>query len=238
MLKYQQSDRGLNFICETMDLHCSLFLLWLILNLNCLFHGFLLDHNNENLETIPSHLSQDISELDLHENCISVIPDDAFQGLTALKYLSLFQNKIQKVSHLAFKGLPLEEIYIGGNLLTTISPFTILGSTLRILGIRYNQITFIPKMTIAKLKKLVELLLTGNPLLQIPDFSEVSDEQLTVFNLEIFDLKVECCSLAATLKLMNHQNLSQSLCSNSDLASMSWSNITTEQLDNIRCIGE
>lgn len=182
------------------------------------------------LEEELSELPRNISELHLISTGITVITDQAFQGLTALKSLMVTEN--------AFKGLQLEKISCGSNSVTTISPFTIVGSTLINLGLYGNEIKFIPRKMIAKFRVLKLLNLSKNPLLQIPDFSEISLDRLPEFTVKLLNISLECCPTAAILKQMKKGFLDDFLCSNTDLESMSWSNITTNQLKDLHCSGE
>lgn len=77
---------------------------------------------------MPANLSKNISERIISRDDLSSIPNDVLQGLTLLKFLDMRHNKIKVIAQSAFQCLPLETAYFGDTLISTISPFTSVGT--------------------------------------------------------------------------------------------------------------
>lgn len=212
-----------------------LFLVALSLNWNHVLSTFV-NRSQQNLDALPRDLPADVTFLELSHNQISSIPDDAFHGLTELRTLAITYNNIKNVSHFALRGLQsIEIIWLGANSLTTILPFTMIGSTLRVLGLNNNEISFIPRWMVAMLGKLEELRLSGNPLVQVPDFSRIKSGQLTKLLVIFKNMSVECCSAMAEFRNIRNLLIDEFPCSNHPLDTASWNTISEEQLMDIHC---
>nr|XP_057938892.1 nyctalopin isoform X2 [Doryrhamphus excisus] len=108
--------------------------------------------------------------LNLQENRINVIHDQAFQDLVRLENFYLNDNLLSDLPRLAFKGLShLKMLNLGGNLLTNVSKtwFSDLVE-LEILYLDRNQLMYIEEGTFENLTSLITLHLNSNNLTTLP----------------------------------------------------------------------
>ncbi|XP_072177932.1 slit homolog 2 protein-like [Diadema setosum] len=104
--------------------------------------------------------------LDLRDNRISVIEDEAFQGASSLVELKLTNNKLSKVTGRSFVGLKyLRTLMLRSNKLTCITNETFTGlRSVRLLSLYDNSISTIMPGSLDSMKELATLNLLGNPL--------------------------------------------------------------------------
>lgn len=108
--------------------------------------------------------------LNLQENRISVIHDQAFQDLVWLENFYLNDNLLSDLPRLAFKGLThLKMLNLGGNQLTNVSKtwFSDLVE-LEVLYLDRNQLLYIEEGTFENLTSLITLHLNSNNLTKLP----------------------------------------------------------------------
>ncbi|KAM9851211.1 nyctalopin [Aulostomus maculatus] len=108
--------------------------------------------------------------LNLQENRINVIHDQAFQDLVRLEDFYLNDNLLSDLPQLAFKGLSrLKKLNLGGNQLTNVSKtwFSDLVE-LEILYLDRNQLVYIEEGTFENLTSLITLHLNSNNLTTLP----------------------------------------------------------------------
>lgn len=121
-------------------------------------------------ETPSKHLSCNPRYLNLQENRINVIHDQAFQDLVRLENFYLNDNVLSDLPRLAFKGLSrLKMLNLGGNQLTNVSK-TWFGDLveLEILYLDRNQVSYIEEGTFENLTSLITLHLNSNNLTGLP----------------------------------------------------------------------
>ncbi|KAM7407060.1 hypothetical protein PAMA_003003 [Pampus argenteus] len=108
--------------------------------------------------------------LNLQENRINVIHDQAFQDLVRLENFYLNDNLLAHLPRLAFKGLSrLKMLNLGGNHLTNVSKtwFSDLVE-LEVLYLDRNQLLYIEEGTFENLTSLITLHLNSNNLTTLP----------------------------------------------------------------------
>ncbi|XP_026151810.1 nyctalopin [Mastacembelus armatus] len=108
--------------------------------------------------------------LNLQENRINVIHDQAFQDLVQLENFYLNDNLLSDLPRLAFKGLSrLKMLNLGGNQLTNVSKtwFSDLVE-LEILYLDRNQLVYIEEGSFENLTSLITLHLNSNNLTTLP----------------------------------------------------------------------
>ncbi|XP_061735708.1 nyctalopin [Nerophis ophidion] len=108
--------------------------------------------------------------LNLQENRINVIHDQAFQDLVRLENFYLNDNQLSDLPRQAFKGLSrLKMLNLGGNRLTNVSKtwFSDLVE-LEILYLDRNQLLYIEEGTFENLTSLITLHLNSNNLTTLP----------------------------------------------------------------------
>ncbi|XP_074551573.1 nyctalopin [Halichoeres trimaculatus] len=108
--------------------------------------------------------------LNLQENRINVIHDQAFQDLVRLENFYLNDNLLADFPRLAFKGLTrLKMLNLGGNQITNVSK-TWFGDLveLEVLYLDRNQVLYIEEGTFENLTSLITLHLNSNNLTTLP----------------------------------------------------------------------
>lgn len=128
--------------------------------------------NLQTLRFLPSLelLSPYHRYLNLQENRINVIHDQAFQDLVQLENFYLNDNLLSDLPGLAFKGLTrLKMLNLGGNQLTNVSNtwFSDLVE-LEVLYLDRNQLVYIEEGTFENLTSLITLHLNSNNLTSLP----------------------------------------------------------------------
>ena len=127
----------------------------------------------ENISTLKSGdfagLST-LSELDLWENSLTNLPEDAFSGLAALERLNLGTNQLSALPSGIFFGLSaLKELYLDKNQLTTLPPDVFSGLTaLQKINLWANKLDSLPAGVFAGLAALQDLSLEYNRLSSLP----------------------------------------------------------------------
>ncbi|XP_033843093.1 nyctalopin [Periophthalmus magnuspinnatus] len=135
--------------------------------------------------------------LNLQENRINVIHDQAFQDLVRLENFYLNDNLLSSLPRVAFQGLScLKMLNLGGNQLTNVSK-TWFGDLveLEVLYLDRNQLVFIEEGTFENLTSLITLHLNSNNLTTLP--FAVFQPIYFLGRLYLFRNPWECdCSLA------------------------------------------
>lgn len=147
------------------------------------------------LWNIPLTQRQQITQLWLQDNQITVVQPNAFAGFNSLTFLAFSSNQITNVAAGAFAGLPtleslfldynrvktigndafvglssLIELWLHGNDITDVKPNTFAGLPLLTrLWLDENKITDVEPNTFAGLPRLTQLLLINNAGLQLND---------------------------------------------------------------------
>ena len=110
----------------------------------------------------PTQLKKLIT-VDLYDNEISWIGDEAFKHLSALSTLHLGANKISYISQDAFLGTPVEYVTLTNNFLTTMPALKGVSLSLKYLGLENNKISVVRSGTMKGLQSLVHLNISYNP---------------------------------------------------------------------------
>ena len=112
------------------------------------------------LPTIMEASSVTWNVVDISKNFIETLPDFGFLGFRAT-FLNLEHNRIHTISPFAFHNMRhLEVLDLSHNMLTSIRILPL--ENLRILKVRYNNLSVLGIDVMSKLPKLTELDLTGN----------------------------------------------------------------------------
>ncbi|XP_049778359.1 leucine-rich repeat-containing protein 70 isoform X1 [Schistocerca cancellata] len=133
-----------------------------------------LDLSQNHLSLIPSaafHNLHHLILLNLNHNRISALRARAFEGLDTLEILTLYENKLHAVDPEAFKGLEkkLKRLNLGGNELTAVPVHALnILDTLKKLEMQENRITEISEGDFAGLRSLDSLGLAHNMLKEVP----------------------------------------------------------------------
>lgn len=133
-----------------------------------------LDLSQNHLSLIPSaafHNLHHLILLNLNHNKISALRARAFEGLDTLEILTLYENKLHAVDPDAFKGLEkkLKRLNLGGNELTAVPVHALnILDTLKKLEMQENRITEISEGDFAGLRSLDSLGLAHNMLKEVP----------------------------------------------------------------------
>ncbi|KAI5694844.1 hypothetical protein M8J75_006553 [Diaphorina citri] len=133
-----------------------------------------LDLSQNSLAVVPSPALKSLNHLlilNLNHNKISALHSNAFQGLDTLEILTIFENKLSLIEPDSFKGLEkkLKRLNLGGNELTRV-PQTSLSKleNLRKLELLHNRIALIEEGDFEGLHNLDSLVLAHNQLRTIP----------------------------------------------------------------------
>ncbi|NXN13331.1 LRC19 protein, partial [Indicator maculatus] len=119
------------------------------------------EESGKNLTDIPSNLFQNVTELHLNRNMITVVHSNSFCNMTRLVILDISNNEISSVHKAAFAGLnQLSVLNISHNKITQLDSevFTSLNS-LTVLDLQYNQLK---SLHINPPLKLTTIVLAGN----------------------------------------------------------------------------
>ncbi|XP_076805878.1 peroxidasin homolog isoform X2 [Clavelina lepadiformis] len=151
----------------------------------------------------------------LNNNHIRAISEDAFHGLTSLKYLYLYKNKIQTIHKRAFNGLiSLEQLYLHDNEIRTLSA---------------NTFTNLPKLE--------RLFLHNNMLATLPNGLFSTLTSLKRLRLDSNKLQCDChlIWLSKLLKTLNGRIQAAATCYNpKSLSGRSLASVSTSELT---CVG-
>ena len=125
----------------------------------------------QGLDEIPSSVPDNVTTIDLQQNDIEEIPDNAFAGYLDLEKVYLKSNDISVVSSSAFCNGLIYYITIMANKLTEFPDVTCLNNRLKSLLLGNNKIKHIPQNRLSGFTKLNLLSLELNPLESLPDFT-------------------------------------------------------------------
>lgn len=125
-----------------------------------------LQFRRNGVRLVSSHMFQsctNITDLDLAENLISVVHDNAFRSFRGLRILSLSRNRLQSVPAAVRNQPTLGELDLGGNNITSLScrDFTNL-TRLRQLSLHRNSISALNECVFQDLVRLQVLKLQTN----------------------------------------------------------------------------
>lgn len=111
-----------------------------------------------------------LKELKLENLHISLIPENAFQGLGSLMRLSLNYNQIVSFKSEIFKNLPmLLELSMDGNLISELPDNAFVEfENLQLISLAENKFTSVPKNIFPFIKFLNELNLESNQITKLP----------------------------------------------------------------------
>ncbi|XP_054272068.1 leucine-rich repeats and immunoglobulin-like domains protein 3 [Macrosteles quadrilineatus] len=133
-----------------------------------------LDLSQNKLNLVPSPAFRNLHHLlilNMNHNRVNALHSKAFEGLDTLEILTLYENKITNIESDAFKGLDkkLKRLNLGGNKLTSVpqEAFSIL-DTLKKLELQENSITSITEGDFEGLHNLDSLGLAHNHLREVP----------------------------------------------------------------------
>ncbi|XP_054719346.1 slit homolog 2 protein-like [Uloborus diversus] len=114
---------------------------------------------NRGLKSIPTHLPDEIKELDLSGNDFSIIRHSDFNNMSQLQRLICKNSGVTSVGEMAFYKLTsLRYLYLNGNKLLVIQNGTFAGSTsLRFLYLSHNPIQELEDAAFMDLENLEEL---------------------------------------------------------------------------------
>lgn len=131
-----------------------------------LYNECSIDANNCSIKSIESHaLVNTLQSLELNGNLMQVLKTNMFEGLVHLCYLNLSNNKISTIEQDAFKDLDkLKTLYLNGNQLSHLSLTTFDHVyNLETLGLANCNIKTIEPSLFDKFNNLTELRLEHNP---------------------------------------------------------------------------
>ncbi|XP_061165815.1 slit homolog 2 protein-like isoform X2 [Saccostrea echinata] len=190
------------------------------------------------LTEVPNSIPKDTCDLNLSRNKITIVQDNAFNGLGNLSILDLSSNEITIVQDNAFNGLEiLSMLLLYNNKLTTIQDNAFNGMpNLQKLSLYWNKITTIPDNAFRGMPNLQTLSLYNNEITTIPDnaFSGMPNLQ----RLAVEDNPLHCdCILAEFVSFAKSRNLKlkynkEPRCSTpSNLTGVLLRNLSLEEMD-------
>lgn len=128
--------------------------------------------SNNQLSELPEELFQGLTalqQLDLSSNELQKLPEKIFQGLTALTHLYLSHNKLIELPEKLFKGLAaLQQLYLNDNMLTQLPEEVFKGLwALRTLNLSRNPLNGLPEKLFSGLIYLQRIDLLETPITQL-----------------------------------------------------------------------
>ena len=178
----------------------------------CTCMGGLVDCSNKGLDHIPYNIPDDVTELLLHTNKITHIPDNAFAKLSNLTKLDICNNHISKISKNAFAGLfKLSQLSMYSNHIRDLPSkvFEYLPN-LNILLLNANEIGCLRKGIFNNLKNLRLLSLFQNNIRAIEEGT--LDNLKTSTNLHLGNNPLICDCNLAWIKRINGKESSVAKC--------------------------
>lgn len=128
-----------------------------------ILNGLLYDGSHSGLDQIPSEMPNEMVSLNLRDNSITNVPKGVFETYLELEVLNLSQNQIYVFSYVAFSSQSIiRVINLKNNLLTSVPDFSLIGQTLTVLDLSYNDITELPSTAFSELNVLQNLSLEYN----------------------------------------------------------------------------
>ncbi|XP_076823267.1 uncharacterized protein LOC143469459 [Clavelina lepadiformis] len=130
------------------------------------------DCSTQNLTQIPSGFAENTTEIFLQNNLISTLPENAFSGLTKLKFLYLHNNNISEIAPAVFAdpSLTLKYLTLHDNQIRILPGDVFAGmSDLIVLNLNNNLLNSLPPSLVRNLTGLVQISFSGNNLSSIDD---------------------------------------------------------------------
>ncbi|XP_072257340.1 decorin [Pyxicephalus adspersus] len=129
----------------------------------CQCHLRVVQCSDIGLDQVPKNIPPDTTLLDLQNNKITEIKDDAFKNLKQLHALILVNNKIKSISPGAFASLTkLERLYLSKNSLKELP--TNMPKSLQELRVHENLLTKVKKTVFDGLNNMIVIELGTNPI--------------------------------------------------------------------------
>ncbi|ELU16899.1 hypothetical protein CAPTEDRAFT_195130 [Capitella teleta] len=176
-------------------------LMWMtvcLLNIGQTFGLYFSCLNHSGLTSIPGDIDPSVSYLYCKYNEISTITRSDFNDkYPELETVFLGWNKITSVERGCFKGTVLKLINFYDNQLTIFPDFYEVKNTLTMVSLAQNRITKISINEINYLTKLAKLYLSNNPLVQLPELTNLCP---SLDLLYLIDIELECCQSTVWLK--------------------------------------
>lgn len=149
----------------------------------------------EKLDASDLRVAPSLMSLDLSQNSITLVDDEAFEGLSDLRTVSLTGNKLTSIG-LIFPHTPqITSVRLGHNEITEIGEDNFKNNTMvKMLDLSNNKIMNIHPDAFKSLDMLIYLILSNNPLVTLPELSFTS----TMMTLADFS----SCQLTSVPKTM------------------------------------
>ncbi|ESN92175.1 hypothetical protein HELRODRAFT_103882, partial [Helobdella robusta] len=156
--------------------------------------GVQVDCSAKKLKVVPWKIPTSTEELKLSDNLIETVKVGWFNKLKNLKKLDLCNNKILFIEEEAFEGLnQLEELQLNDNSISSLSPTTFKGlKNLKTLMLRSNRLNCINNQTYRPLVSLQHLSFYGNQIRCIEEGSFDYFNNFITINLQSNELNCNC----------------------------------------------
>ncbi|XP_044050005.1 leucine-rich repeat-containing G-protein coupled receptor 5-like [Siniperca chuatsi] len=170
----------------------------------------MLDLSFNRINSFPAAIKclSNLRDLNLQNNNIRVIPENAFSGNPSIETINIQNNPLHTVGHLSFQLLPeLQTLSLSGGSITKFPDFT--GTNrLETLSITGSHISTVPDTICEELPNLRKLDLSHNLIQNLPSFSSCTKIQ----NIDLSSNWLSSVSLMSLqslthLKLSGHQQL-------------------------------
>ena len=102
--------------------------------------------------------------VDMYNNKVALVPDEAFKNCPKLKWVNLGQNVISYVSQSAFAGTELELLTLHHNELKQVPAIDGVEDTILYLGLEHNSISSVGNYSLQPMKSLSHVNISYNPI--------------------------------------------------------------------------